>query len=70
MPTIVIENFNNGEIKETEFFKYETAANESSFILDYLHYKQIISPLGSIVANVSWCYYELCYYYDQASVIF
>ena len=43
--------------------KSETATSESSFIFDFLHYKQIdgvamSSPLGPTLANAFFCHYE------------
>ena len=52
------KNLYNGKLSKRDLFKLlETATSESSFIFDYLLYKQVDgvamgSPLGPILANV------------------
>ena len=59
-----LHNKNDGKLSKRDFFKLlETATSESSFIFDYLHYKQVDgvamgSPLGSTLANAFLCHYE------------
>ena len=54
----------NGELSKRNLFKLlETATSESSFIFDYLLYKQVDGvamgfPLGPILANAFLCHYE------------
>ena len=51
----------NGRLNKSDLFKLlETATGESSFIFDFLPYKQIAmgSPLGSTLVNAFLCYYE------------
>ena len=54
----------NGKLSKRDLFKLlETATSESSFIFDYLLYKQVDgvamgSPLGPTLANAFLCYYE------------
>ena len=54
----------NGKLSKRDLFKLlETATSESSFIFDYLLYKQIDrvamgSPLGPTLANAFLCHYE------------
>ena len=58
------KNFYNGKLNKTELFHLlETGTSESSFIFDYLLYKQIDgvamgSPLGPTLANAFLCHYE------------
>ena len=61
------KNLYNGKLNKRDLFKLlETATSESSFIFDYLLYKQIDgvamgSPLGPILANAFpryICHYE------------
>ena len=58
------ENLYNGKLNKKDFFKLlETATSESSFIFDYLLYKQVDgvavgSPLGPTLANAFLCHYE------------
>ena len=58
------KNLYNGKLNKAELFKLlETATSESSFIFDYLLYKQIDgvamgSPLGPTLANAFLCHYE------------
>ena len=54
----------NGKLVKRDLFKLlQTATSESSFIFDYLLYKQIDrvamgSPLGPTLANAFLCHYE------------
>ena len=58
------KNLSNGKLNKSDIFKLlETATSESSFIFDFLLYKQIEgvatgSPLGPTLANVFLCYYK------------
>ena len=58
------KNLYNGKLNKSDLFKLlETATSESSFIFDFLLYKQIEgvamgSPLGPTLANVFLCYYK------------
>ena len=57
------KNLCNGKLSKRELFKLlEKATGESSFIFDYLLYKQINvamgSPLGPSLANAYLCCYE------------
>ena len=58
------KNLYNGKLSKRDLFKLvETAASESSFIFDYILYRQIDgmamgSTLGPILANVFLCHYE------------
>ena len=58
------KNIYNGKLSERDLFKLlETNTSESSFIFDYLLYKQVDrvamgSPLGPTLANAFLCYYE------------
>ena len=58
------KNLYNGKLNKQELFKLlETATSESSFIFDYLLYKQIDgvamgSPLGPTLANAFLCHCE------------
>ena len=57
-------NLYNGKLNKSDLFKLlETATSESSFIFDFLLYKQIDgvamgSPLGPTLANAFLCHYE------------
>ena len=58
------KNLYNGQLNKSYLFKLlETATSESSFIFDFLLYKQIDgvamgSPLGPTLANAFLCHYE------------
>ena len=58
------KNLYNGKLSKRDLFKLlETATSESSFIFDYLLYKQVDgvamgSPLGPTLANAFLCHYE------------
>ena len=58
------KNLYNGKLNKKELFQLlETATSESSFIFDFLLYKQIDgvamgSPLGPTLANAFLCHYE------------
>ena len=58
------KNLYNGKLNKSDLFKLmETATSESSFIFDFLLYKQIDgvamgSPLGPTLANAFLCHYE------------
>ena len=58
------KNLYNGKFSKRDLFKLlETAISESSFIFDYLLYKQVdgvamSSLLGSTLANAFLCHYE------------
>ena len=58
------KNLYNGRLSKRDLFKLlETATSESSFICDYLFYKQVDgvaigSPLGPTLANAFLCHYE------------
>ena len=58
------KNLYNGKLSKKDLFKLlETATSESSFIFDYLLYKQVDgvamgSPLGPTLANAFLCHYE------------
>ena len=58
------KNLHNGKLNKSDLFKLlETATIESSFIFDFLLYKQIDgvamgSPLGPTLANAFLCHYE------------
>ena len=58
------KNLYIGKLNKSDLFKLmETATSESSFILDFLLYKQIDgvamgSPLGPTLANAFLCHYE------------
>ena len=58
------ENLYNGKVSKRDLFKrLETATSESSFIFDYLLYKQIDgvamgSPLAPTLANAFLCHYK------------
>ena len=58
------KNLYNGKLKKSDQFKLmETGTSESSFIFDFLLYKQINgvamgSPLGFTLANAFLCHYE------------
>ena len=59
------KNLKNRKLSKRDLFKLlETATTESSFIFDYLLYKQVDgaamgSPLGSTPANAFLCHYEM-----------
>ena len=56
------KNLYNGKLGQRYLFKFlETATSKSSFIFDYLYYKQIDgvtmgSPLGTTLANAFLCH--------------
>ena len=58
------KNLNNEKLSKRDLFKLlETATSESSFIFDYVLYKQVDgvemgSPLGPTRANAFLCHYE------------
>ena len=58
------KNLYNGKLNKSDLFKLlETATSESSFIFDFLLYKQIDgvamgSPLGPTLTNAFLCHYE------------
>ena len=58
------KNLYNGKLNKSDLLKLlETATSESSFIFDFLLYKQIDgvamgSPLGPTLANAFLCHYE------------
>ena len=58
------KNLYNGKLSKIDLFKLlETATSESSFIFEYLLYKQVDgvamgSPLGTTLANAFLCHYE------------
>ena len=58
------KNLDNGKLSKIDLFKLlETETSKSSFILDYLLYKQVDgvamgSPLGPTLANAFLCCYE------------
>ena len=58
------QNFYNGELSKRDLFKLQqTATSESSFVFDYLLYKQVDgvamgSPLDPTLANAFLCHYE------------
>ena len=58
------QNFYNGELSKRSLFKFlQTATSESSFVFDYLLYKQVDgvamgSPLDPTLANAFLCHYE------------
>ena len=58
------KNLYNGKLNKSDLFKLlETATSESSFIFNFLLYKQIDgvamgSPLGPTLANAFLCHYE------------
>ena len=60
----IIEIFTTeNSAKETFSKLLKTATSESSFILDYLHYKPVervamVSPLSPTLANTFLCHYE------------
>ena len=58
------KNLLNGKLRKRDLFKLlEITASESSFIFDYLLYKQVDrvamgSPLGPTLGNAFLCHYE------------
>ena len=58
------KNLNNRKLNKSDLLKlFETATSESSFIFDFLFYKQkdgvaMGSPLGPTLANAFLCHYE------------
>ena len=64
------KNLYNAKLNKSDLFKLlETATSESSFIFDFLLYKQIDgvamdSPLGPTLANAFLCHYEKEYLHN------